>query len=280
LSNVEVLKWAIEELLRGRRVALITIIEKSGSGPRDVGAMMAVSSSGRKGSIGGGALEKLLVSEALKALEDGKPRRIKASLGAEKPPEDAVRVPALCGGVVEAFINVVDPKPRLVVFGAGHVGKPIADLGNMLGFRVYVYDTKPELASRERYPYAEVVAAGDMLSELDRLELGERDVVVIAYGEVETDYRLLKKLVEKGFKGHVWALASRRRASWMLERLKKEGFDVEAVAGRIHAPAGLDIGSDTPEEIAVSIWAEVICELKNCQKPVKPLSVTWQTQEH
>jgi xanthine dehydrogenase accessory factor len=274
MSSSEVLMWVASELAKGRRVALITIIDKQGSGPRDVGAVMAISSSGeRRGTIGGGDVERILVEEASKALQEGKPRRVKVSLGAERAPSDAIPARALCGGVIEAFINVFNPRPRLILVGAGNVGKPIADIANIMGYRVVVIDSKPELASPERYPYAERVVAGSVVEEVEKLELEEGDVAVIAYGEPEVDYQVLKRLILKGFKGHIWALCSRRRASWMLERLQREGVNIEPFKGRIHAPAGLDIGSDTPEEIAISIWAEIICEQRSCVKPVGSLSI-------
>jgi len=275
LSDIDVLKWVLEEISRGNRVALISIISKEGSGPRDIGALMAVSSTGSKrGTIGGGELEEILIKESLRAIEENKPRRVKIALRPENVPEDAVKTKMLCGGVIEVFINVFNPKPRLILIGAGHVGKPIGDLANMLGFRVIVIDRDPRLASRERYPYAESIVVGDVVNELSKLEFTDNDIAVIVYGEVETDYQALKHLVTRGFKGHIWALCSKRRAQWMLERLISEGVNVEEVKGRIHMPAGLDIRSETPTEIAVSILAEVICEIRGCEKPVKTLSLT------
>lgn len=274
MSDVEVLKWALEEISRGNRVALITIIGKEGSGPRDVGALMAVSSTGSKcGTIGGGEVESILVREALSAIREKKPRRVKIALRPENVPEDAIRTSMMCGGVIEAFINVLTPKPRLILIGAGHVGKPLGDLASMLGFRVVVLDKNPQLASKERYPYAESVITGDIVESLSKLEFTDSDVAVIAYGEVESDYQALKYLVTRGFKGHIWALCSRRRAQWMLERLIAEGVDIESIKSRVHMPAGLDIGSETPAEIAVSIVAEIICEMRGCEKPVKSLSL-------
>ncbi|MEM4869862.1 MAG: XdhC/CoxI family protein [Desulfurococcaceae archaeon] len=273
VDSAEILDWCLRELSKGRSVALITVIGKEGSGPRDPGAMMAVSSTGEKtGSIGGGDLEKRIVEEALDSLRTGRVKRIRVSLGAEKPPEDAVRVRALCGGVIEVFINVINPKPRVIIVGAGHVGKPVADIGNILGYRVVVLDSDPRLASRDRYPYAEQVLVGDVVEELEKLELTDSDVLVVVYGDPEVDYRAVRNTLKKGFKGPIWVLCSRRRAEWMLSRLKSEGFDIEQLKGRLHMPAGLDIGSDTPEEIAVSIWSEVICEARKCSKPVKSLS--------
>jgi len=275
LNDIDVLKWVLEEISRGNRIALLSIIGKEGSGPRDIGALMAVSSTGSKrGTIGGGELEEILVKEALRAIEENKPRRVKIALRPENVPEDAVKTRMLCGGVIEVFINVLSPKPRLILIGAGHVGKPVGDLANMLGFRVIVIDKDPQLASRERYPYAESVIVGDVIEELSKLEFTNSDIAVIVYGEVETDYQALKYLVTRGFKGHIWALCSRKRAQWMLERLVSEGVNVEEVMSRVHMPAGLNIKSETPAEIAVSILAEIICEIRSCEKPVKTLSLT------
>lgn len=273
MGSLEILEWVLKRVSQGERVALITVIGKEGSAPRDVGTIMAVASDGsRIGTLGGGELEDIVVKEAISALSEGKHKRVKVSLGFEKAPPDAISTKMICGGLVEVFINVIQPTPRLVLIGAGHVGKPVAEIGKMLGFNVLVIDKDPSLASPERFPYAER-AVGDIISEVEKLRLRKSDVVVIAYGEPETDYQVLRKLVLKGFEGNVWVLCSRRRAQWMFDRLKREGINVGDYAGRIHAPAGLDIGSDAPEEIAVSIWAEIICEIRKCRKPVESLSV-------
>lgn len=273
MSTVEFFEWIKNMLTRGYTVALITIIGKEGSGPRDLGAMMAISSDGSKyGTIGGGDVESILVNEALKAINERKSRRLKIALRPENIPEDAVKSNMMCGGVSEFFINVIQPEPRLIIIGAGHVGKPIADVAGVLNYRIVVVDKNPDLASRDRYPRAEVYV-GDIVETVSKLDLSENDVVVIVYGEPETDYRVLRELVKRGFKGHIWALCSKRRAKWMIDRLIEEGLDVEPFKPRIHAPAGLDIGSDTPEEIAISIVAEIVCELKKCSKPVKSMSI-------
>lgn len=263
----------LKKVASGEKVALVTVIGKEGSAPRDIGATMAIASDGSKvGTIGGGELEGILIKEAMSTLAENRPKRLKIALRPENVPEDAIKTGMICGGVVEVFINIVSPERRLVVVGAGHVGKPVADIGNILGYKVIVIDKNPDLLSPQRYPYAERIL-GDVVEEVGKLELNETDVVVIAYGEPEVDYQVLKKLILKNFKGHIWALCSKRRAKWMLDRLKQENIDLRDFEGRIHAPAGLDIGSDTPEEIAVSIWAEIICEVKKCSKPVKPLGI-------
>ncbi|MEM0247066.1 MAG: XdhC/CoxI family protein [Desulfurococcaceae archaeon] len=273
MSSVEILEWVLKRVSKGEKVALVTIVGKEGSGPRDIGTMMAVSADGSAmGTIGGGEVENIVVKEAVSALREGRSKRVKVALRPENVPENAIKTRMICGGILEAFINVIQPTPRVIIVGAGHVGKPVADIGNLLKYHVIVLDRDSELASHERYPYAERIV-GDVVSEVEKLELREADVVVVTYGEPEVDYQVLKKLLLKGFKGHVWALCSKRRAIWMIERLKQEGINVDEFKDRIHAPAGLDIGSDTPEEIAVSIWAEILCEARKCSKPVRSLGV-------
>ena len=265
----------VEELSRNKSVAVVTIVSKEGSGPRDLGAQLIVTEDGLKyGTIGGGSLENILYSEALKALKDGKPRLLKLALRRDNIPKDAIPTNQLCGGVVEAFINVIEPSPRLILAGGGNVGKPIADIANTIGFRVIVIDDKQELANPQRYPYAEKVIVGNLEEEVGKLQYVKSDVFVIAYGEVETDYRVLRKLIELKFPGHIWALCSRNRCAWMLKRLLEENFNLSDYKDRLHMPAGLDIGSDTPEEIAVSILAEVICVRKSCSTPVKSMSIS------
>lgn len=277
MSGFDVIKWIHEKLLESKKVALIIVIGKEGSGPRDPGAMMAIASDGsRTGTIGGGEVEKIIIDEALKSIGEGKPRRLKIALRQENIPEDALKTGMLCGGIIEVFINIIEPRPKIVIFGGGHVGKPIADIANFLKYDVIVVDSDQNLANNERYPYAKCIVSSNLPGEVEKLPISENDIVVIAYGHVEIDYQVLKTLITSGFKGHVWALSSRKRALWMINRLKEEGINVDYIRDKIHSPAGLDIGSDTPEEIAVSIWAEIICEIKKCNKPIRSLSITIQ----
>lgn len=274
-NPVSLFEKIIEELNNYRPVALVTITEKEGSGPRDPGTSIVLTIDGRKyGTIGGGSVERIIVEKAMEALKQGVPQKIKIALRQEKVPEDAVKTDHRCGGVVEVFVNVITPPPRIIMAGAGNVGKPIADIANMLGYKVIVIDSNPELANRERYPYAEEIVVGNIPGNIAKYASTKYDIAIIAYGDVETDYQSLRKLVEKKFEGHIWVLCSRTRATWMLKRLIEEGYDLEDMIDRIHMPAGLDIGSDSPEEIAVSILAEIICTLRKCRTPVKSLDIS------
>ncbi len=282
IYDVDIYKRIVEELENRRPVALATIVGKEGSGPRDLGASLVVTINGEKiGTIGGGHVEKIIIEEALKALKEGAPRKIKLALRRDNIPKDAIKTNQLCGGVVEVFINVLKPPPRLVITGGGHVGKPIADIANTLGWKTIIIDSNPKLASRNRYPYAEKVLVGKPSELIAENATTPYDIAVIAYGDVEEDYQSLRNLVVKKFPGHIWVLCSRTRATWMLKRLvEEEKIDLDEVIDRLHMPAGLDINSDTPGEIAVSIISEIICVLKNCKTPVRSLDISkrwWNT---
>lgn len=274
MTPLDIIQWINDKLSKGIKVALITVTDKEGSGPRDIGAFMAVSEDGDKaGTIGGGEVEELLIREALKSITENTPRKLKIALRRDNVPPDALKTNMLCGGVIEVFINILNPKTKVVIFGGGHVGKPLGDIAHIMGYDVIVVDKNPSLVNDERFPYAKCILSDDLPGEINKLTLSSTDVVVITFGEPETDYRILRELIAKGFKGHIWVLCSRKRALWMISRLKDEGFDLSVYKDRLHMPAGLDIGSDTPQEIAISIWAEIVCELKRCNKPVKSMGI-------
>jgi xanthine dehydrogenase accessory factor len=256
-SDVEILKGAICLLDRGRRVTLCTIIEKKGSGPRDIGGKMVVSEDGETiGTIGGGNLERALINESLKALREGKPTKAVFSLH-KGGGEEAVETGLICGGDLTIFIDVIEPKHRLILIGAGHVAWPLAKLADIVGFSLVVVDDNEELANRERFPTAEVIT-GNFNEILDKLEVGPRDFVVIVHGEPEHDYLALEKIIKKR-PAYVGLLGSKAKATTLVKRLKEAGISDEDLK-LLHAPVGLDIGAQTPEEIGISILAEVINE--------------------
>jgi len=257
VTDVDVLEKVAQLLKNRKKVALCTVIEKRGSGPRDVGAKIAVSEDGEiVGTIGGGNLERILVEEALKALKVGKSKKIVFSLreGAER--RDAVKTGLICGGEITIFIDVIEPKPRLIIIGSGHVGYPLAKLADILGFEIVVVDDNKELATRERFPMAKEILVGDFTEILDKVEVRPDDFVVIVHGEPEHDYLALKKMLEKNVR-YIGLLGSKVKVAKLKERLKGEGVS-EDVFKNLYAPVGLDIGAQTPEEISISILAQII----------------------
>ena len=209
---------------------------------------------GTVGTIGGGGMERRLVIEALEALKEGRPRTVAFTLGVE-PKEEAVAVDSKCGGEVNVFLDVVKPDPRLIIVGSGHIAKPLAELAHRAGFEVIVVDDA-ETATRDRFPTAAELHTGPFEEELDRVEVRPSDFVAVVYGETGYELAALRRMLRRK-PAYLGLLGSRNKAAEHRRQLLAEGFSREEVDA-IRSPIGLDIGAETPEEIAVSIVAELI----------------------
>lgn len=249
----------VEELSKGRAIALCTIVEKKGSGPRDVGTKMLVLSNGSTyGTIGGGSFEKLVIEDALKAINEGKSKLIKYLLRRTRDLQTDAKLTGLeCGGEISVFIDVITPTPKLIIVGAGHIGKPLADLAHMVGFKIIIIDSNKELAFKERFPYADKIIVDRIDKALEKLNVTSHDLIAIVHGSVEEDFIALKKALELKPR-YIGLLGSRYKVMKFKDRLMKEGIDLSEFKGIVYAPIGLDIGAETPEEIAISIMAEII----------------------
>ncbi len=273
VPDVNLLGIAYRKVREGERVALCIIVSKEGSGPRDVGAKLLVAEDGTiYGTLGGGFFERHVVSQALKAIQEGKSRMIKYSFVSDKEVREAVKTGLICGGVLTVYIDVIKPAPRAVVFGVGRVGKPLADLLNFVGFRVVVADLEEELIEKSRFPYAEVRLHGDLDEVTKKLKEVVRsdDYLLITHGEVEVDYRVLKEFITSDIK-FVGLLGSRRKVVEFLKRLIKDGIPKDLIKSKLVAPVGVDIEVETPEEIAVSIVAQLITHYRG--RPTEGLSI-------
>ena len=172
-----------------------------------------------------------------------------------KPEEDAIAVDSKCGGTVKIFMDIVKPDPRLIVIGSGHIAKPLAEFAYRTGFEVVVVDDA-ETATRERFPTAKEIHAGPFEEELTRVDVKPSDFVAVVHGETGYELCALRVMLQRR-PAYIGLLGSRNKAAWHKKQLIDEGFSREEVKA-IHAPIGLDIGAETPEEIAVSILAEII----------------------
>jgi xanthine dehydrogenase accessory factor len=249
-----------EELSRllkeGRRAALCTITAKRGYAPRGVGTKMLVDEEGRtRGTIGGSEMERIIIEEALEAMRTEKPRRVTFALGVEAR-EGAIPVRSECGGEVEVFIDVIKPEARLIIVGSGHIAKPLAEVAHTVDFEVIVVDDAPT-ATRKRFPYAEI-RCGPFEEEIARLEVRPTDFVAIVHGEASYELTALRKMIKKR-PAYIGLLGSRHKVERRKRKLREEGFGEEEVR-RIRGPIGLEIGAETPGEIAISIVAELIKE--------------------
>ena len=248
----EVLAAAGEALERGETVALVTIVRTQGSTPQRVGAKMLVYGDGRTvGTIGGGCYEADALGKARAVLDSGKPALVSYELSDDLAQETGL----ICGGRMDVFVEPLQPAPRLVVIGAGHVGQQVARLAAHVGFRVQVVDDREKFASAERFPDAEVTVA-DLPDWLHRAELPPSAFVVIVTRGHRHDLDALRALVARDLR-YLGLIGSRAKVARLFDALAAESMPPECLE-RVHAPIGLDIGAVTPTEIAVSIVAELI----------------------
>ena len=249
---------------RGERAALATIIARRGSTPRRDAAKMLVYDDGRtSGSIGGGCTEAEVCNAARSVIQTGRPSLLSFDL----TDDDAEESGLLCGGTMEVYVEPVLPDPTLFVFGAGHIGQCVAEAARNVGFRVAVIDDRVKYANRERFPLAEALYAGPWEEILPQLPVKDSSYLVIATRGHNYDLQCLRYAVSSPAK-YIGLLGSKRKTKLLFSTLEKEGID-QALFERVYAPIGLEIGSETPEEIAVSIVAELIAVRKNVD--VKPL---------
>lgn len=271
-----VLKTASQWLAHGRRVCLATVIAREGSAPREVGAKMAICDSGETaGSVGGGGLEMEIVARAKRAFEDGRAAVIDFDLSGRGPGGKAADLDAVCGGKVSVFIEPLGETRRLFVMGAGHVGRAIARMAHWVGFEVVAVDDRQDLLTSDALgkgiagvcasPGGAGVAgkaggagqAGSPSAAVG-LGIGAKDFVVVCTRGHALDKDWLR-VVAGAAPRYVGMLGSREKARQVSEDLMAEGI-AEDFVRRVRTPVGIAIEAETPEEIAVSVVAELILE--------------------
>jgi xanthine dehydrogenase accessory factor len=240
-------------LKRGEEAALVTIVSASGSTPQRVGAKMVVFADGRTvGTIGGGCYENDAFWKAREVLRTHEPRVVRYELTDDFAEESGL----ICGGQMEVYIEPVEPAPRLYVIGAGHVGLHLARLAQGTGFSVHVLDDREKFASRARFPEADEVTVEDIPTWLHQAAFPANAYAVIVTRGHRHDLEALRALAARDLR-YVGLIGSRAKVKRIYDALLEEAMPPECLA-RVHAPIGLDIGAVSPEEIAVSILAELI----------------------
>lgn len=246
-----------EEIVRiraqGEEAALVTIVSAIGSAPRGEGAKMLVRANGSMvGSIGGGSLEAQLRDQATEVIRKGKPQRLHLSLTAKEGEESGM----ICGGDIEVFIEPILPLPTLYIFGGGHISLPVAKISKLLGFRIVVIDDRAEFANPQRFPEAELTLAEDFNKAFSKLQINKSSYIVIVTREHQYDKLVLEWALGTQAR-YIGLLGSKNRNKAVFSHLLAKGIPQEQL-NKVCAPIGLEIHAQTPEEIAVSILAEII----------------------
>src|SRR6202790_1489079 len=246
-----------DELLRlrnsGQKCALATIVQVRGSIPGFQSAKLLVREDGSMvGTIGGGCVEAEVWNVARDVMQSERPRHMNFSLGQDAAYDNGL----ICGGQLSVFVEPVVPQPRLYVFGAGHISKSISKIATLAGFATVIVDNREAFASRDRFPEADEIFAEEYEEVFPKLTVRDTSYVVIVTRGHRHDMRVLRWGVETNAK-YIAMIGSKRKVIGVVKELEKEGIQ-RAAFERVFAPMGLDIGAITPEEIAISIVAEMI----------------------
>lgn len=251
--NQEVFSALSEALNRGEEVALVTIVSSTGSTPQRVGAKMLVYADGRTvGTIGGGCYENDAFGKAREAILTRKPITLKFELNDDFAQETGL----VCGGQMEVFIEPVEPSPELFVFGAGHVGYSVGKMAHETGFKVHVIDDREKFANSERFGEGIDVIVDHIPTWIESHVLPPTSYVVVVTRGHTHDLDAMRALAQSPLR-YLGLIGSKAKVKRIFDALIEEGMPAAKLSG-IHAPIGLDIGAITPQEIAVSILAELI----------------------
>ncbi|HRD97124.1 MAG TPA: XdhC/CoxI family protein [Rubrivivax sp.] len=238
---------------QGRGCALATIVNTHGSIPSFSSAKMLVRDDGSiVGTVGGGGGEFEVIQAAREAIDQERPRMVSFDLN-QRPGIDAGMV---CGGSLEIFVEPILAAPRLYLFGAGHVGLSTYRCAQAAGFAVTVIDEREAFANRERFPCAQDIVVAPLDEAMAGLAPTAASYILIFTPSHQTDLRVLRWAVGTPAR-YIGMMGSKRKVTGLFHELQKAGVSVERF-GAVHAPVGLDIGAQPPEEIAVAVVAEMI----------------------
>jgi xanthine dehydrogenase accessory factor len=244
--------------------ALCTVIKSEGSTPRHVGSKMLVYPDGKFiGTVGGGELENRVIKAALESLNSGDAQTLSYTMA-----DPSRGDPGVCGGTVEVFVEPILPPAMVVVIGAGHVGKAVVHLARWLGFRVAVSDDREEFCNPESVPGGDAYYPVEMGKLTKELKINRQTYLVITSRGSNIDAKGLPSLLESDA-AYIGVIGSKRRWLTTVKALKEQGVSEESMA-KVHSPMGLELNAETPEEIAVSIMAEILMvKAKGTGKPMK-----------
>ena len=245
----------------GRRGALATIVHTNGSIPSYESSRMLVREDGSiAGTIGGGCVEAEVWAAAKEVMQKEAPRKMVFNLNNEASYDNGL----ICGGTLEVFVEPILPQPIIVLFGGGHVSMAVAKSAAAAGFGVSVVDDREAFANAQRFPMAQEIYTS-YEEAFEKIQPNESTYLVIVTRGHKEDMRVLAWAVRTGAR-YIGMIGSKRKVISVYKALEKEGYREEEFE-RVYAPMGLDIGALAPEEIAISIVAELISVRRNAQEP-------------
>jgi xanthine dehydrogenase accessory factor len=253
----------------GQKCAIATIVQVNGSIPSFESAKILVREDGSfMGTVGGGCVEAEVWNAAREVIETEKPRHLSFSLGQDAAYDEGL----ICGGQLNIFVEPIIPQPRAFIFGGGHVSKGISKIATLAGFSTSIIDNREAFANKERFPEAEATYAQEYEEVFEQLPVNSSSYIIIVTRGHRDDMRVLRWAAATPAR-YVAMIGSKRKVISVVKELEKEGLSREQLA-RIYAPMGLEIGAISPEEIAVSVAAEMIAVRRNPPSSWRALSMS------
>lgn len=237
----------------GQKCAVATIVQVNGSIPSYESAKMLVREDGSMmGTVGGGCVEAEVWTAAREVIDTEKPKHLNFSLSQDAAYDEGL----ICGGQLNIFVEPVIPQPTALIFGGGHVSKGISRAATMAGFRTVIVDNREQFANPDRFPEADATYAEEYEDVFPKLPVNSSTYLIIVTRGHRDDMRVLRWAVTTPAK-YIAMIGSKRKTISVVKELEKEGIPREAF-DKVFAPMGLEIGAETPEEIAISVVAEMI----------------------
>jgi xanthine dehydrogenase accessory factor len=241
----------------GRRAALATIVHTNGSIPSYESSRMLVAEDGSiAGTIGGGCVEAEVWAAAKEVMQKEAPRKMVFNLNNEASYDNGL----ICGGTLEVFVEPILPQPMLYLFGGGHVSMAVAKAASAAGFAIGVVDDRETFANKERFPMAQEIYAS-YEDAFQKIHPNAASYLVIVTRGHKEDMRVLAWAVRTEAR-YLGMIGSKRKVLSVYKALENDGYKPEEFE-RVYAPMGLEIGALSPEEIAVSVAAELVAVRRN-----------------
>jgi xanthine dehydrogenase accessory factor len=262
-----------DELIRlrqlGQKCAIATIVQVRGSIPSFESAKLLVREDGSMiGTIGGGCVEAEVWNAAREVMETETPKHMSFNLGQDAAYDNGL----ICGGQLDVFVEPVIPPPHAIIFGAGHISKSLCKVASLAGFSTTIVDNRESFANAERFPEAGEIFAAEYEDVFPKLNVNESTYLIIVTRGHRDDMRVLRWAATTRAR-YVAMIGSKRKVLSVAKELEKDGLSRQQLE-RIHAPMGLEIGAVSPEEIAISVAAEMIAVRRNPKSNWRELSMS------
>ncbi|HEX3409443.1 MAG TPA: XdhC family protein [Candidatus Binataceae bacterium] len=259
-TDLAIARQLADSALHNRPAALLTVIDPGNRSEAPAGAKTVVEPAGVGDDAGASSSVELNGFESV-ALDQLASRAADATAGLLEVGDAGELKPVTrleSNGSPRLFLDPITGAQRLIIVGAGHIAQPLCELGTMLGFHTTVIDDRASFANRERFPRADVIIAKPFTAAIDALRLDHHCYLIsVTRGHAFDEEVVRAAIKQPGC--FIGMIGSKRRSRAMLARLAEDGID-PALLDEIHAPLGLDLGAETPEEIAIAIIAEIIRE--------------------